>query len=617
MATSLSDLVTGKRRADPMVGLARAALGQGLGMGWGDEAEAWLRSKLGSEDYATNVKRIRDEYAQYSKESPFISGAAEFAGGVAPGVALMLVPGGQGVGATQIARSTGATMARMGGLGALSGAISGAGNATEGDRLGGAAAGAALGGTFGAAVPLATKGGGAAVQWLRERIAPSDAFITQRAAGKLNTALQRSEPPLKPIDIQRQLISDQRLGVPSVLANTSKPVASLTEVVAQRSGKGANKIEDTLEAQMLGARERITQQTQKQLNPGNYYDDLAELEKQMKDRAGPAYAKAYEHGEVKSPEVKKFLELPQFKKATEEVQDLLALEGKTADFSKPTVENLDYIKRGLDSLIEKETDSVTGKLTARGRVLADQKNKFLEKLDEAVPDYELARGVWGGGAQLRDAMDKGLKEFNSSNHEQVAKLMAKMAPEEREAYTTGVVRHLYGVINNSAQGGNKAKAIIGSPEMQQKLQPLFDSPSKYKLFEAALQRESQLYQQAGKILSGSPTARRTQMAAEFDGNSEAGQAIGQALTGGVKGSLIGMAMRAINGNAQMSEKTADKLADMLMSKNPNEVAAVVQLLEQQAKGAIPKAVRAGATEAGLTTGTVSAGWPAPIESDQE
>jgi len=26
---------------------ARAALGQGLAMGWGDEAEAWLRSKVG------------------------------------------------------------------------------------------------------------------------------------------------------------------------------------------------------------------------------------------------------------------------------------------------------------------------------------------------------------------------------------------------------------------------------------------------------------------------------------------------------------------------------------------------------------------------------------------
>ncbi len=33
--------------ADGTINAARAFLGQGLGMGWGDEAEAWLRSKLG------------------------------------------------------------------------------------------------------------------------------------------------------------------------------------------------------------------------------------------------------------------------------------------------------------------------------------------------------------------------------------------------------------------------------------------------------------------------------------------------------------------------------------------------------------------------------------------
>ena len=41
---TLSDLITGNRPVDPYVGAARAALGQGLGMGWGDEAEAWLRT---------------------------------------------------------------------------------------------------------------------------------------------------------------------------------------------------------------------------------------------------------------------------------------------------------------------------------------------------------------------------------------------------------------------------------------------------------------------------------------------------------------------------------------------------------------------------------------------
>ena len=79
---------------NPYVGAARAALGQGLGMGWGDEAEAWMRSKLGEDDYENLLKRIRSEYGAYSKEYPFTSGALEFAGGAVPGWRRCWCPGG-------------------------------------------------------------------------------------------------------------------------------------------------------------------------------------------------------------------------------------------------------------------------------------------------------------------------------------------------------------------------------------------------------------------------------------------------------------------------------------------------------------------------------------------
>ena len=101
---TLSDLVLGKKRpANKVVGGARAMLGQGLGMGWGDEGEAWLRSKLGEGKYEDLVQQIRDEYAQYSSENPFSSGALEFGGGMAPAVAMMLTPGGQPAAVTQTA----------------------------------------------------------------------------------------------------------------------------------------------------------------------------------------------------------------------------------------------------------------------------------------------------------------------------------------------------------------------------------------------------------------------------------------------------------------------------------------------------------------------------------
>jgi len=62
-------------RANLYVGAARAALGQGLMMGWGDEAEAWLKSKIGDGSYEQNLAKIHDEYGQYTKENPWTSGA--------------------------------------------------------------------------------------------------------------------------------------------------------------------------------------------------------------------------------------------------------------------------------------------------------------------------------------------------------------------------------------------------------------------------------------------------------------------------------------------------------------------------------------------------------------
>ena len=124
--------------ADYGKNLLRAGVGQGLGMGWGDEAEAWLRTKLGEGTYEGNLAKIRSEYGQFAKENPFTAGAAEFTGGAAPGLAMMLVPGMQTVGAGQVQRSTLGALARLGATGAATGAIAGAGSATEGQRLSGA-----------------------------------------------------------------------------------------------------------------------------------------------------------------------------------------------------------------------------------------------------------------------------------------------------------------------------------------------------------------------------------------------------------------------------------------------------------------------------------------------
>jgi len=581
-------------------------------MGWGDEAEAWLRAKSGEGSYEDLVKRIREEYGQYSKENPYTSGAAEFAGGAAPAVALMLAPGTKQAGATQLKRSTMGALGRLGLAGGATGVISGAGSATEGERGSGALTGGLIGTTLGLAIPPAMRAGTGASKWLRERLFPTDALVQRSATGKMAGAMQESG--MSPKEILRAMERDKSMGVPSVVANTNPALADLAEAVAQRTGAGARKVEKTLTEQKLGARERTQQQVTKGLKPGNYYDDLEQLQKDMKTRAGPAYEQAYAYGEVTDPEVLKFMKLPQFQQATNKARELLAAEGRELDMSKPTVEVLDQVKRGLDTLIEGQTDAVTGKTTSLGRVYAQKKNEFLSALDAAVPDYELARGIYKGGAELQDAMRKGINEFGRMDHEQVMKLVSGMSEGEKQAFRTGVARDLYDKIMKPSGNFNSAQRIIGSPEMQAKMQPLFDNPAQFNLFKNSLEREAQLFGQANKVLGGSPTGKRMQMRESLEDQPGVGEAMVQGAIGNWGTSLSNLTMNVLR-RGQMNEKTAAKLSDMLMSKDPHEVAAVVKLLEENAAQAAPKAVRASATEAGAVTGTATAFPSAPPTSE--
>lgn len=612
--------------ANPYVGAARAAFGQGLGLGWGDEAEAWLRSKLaGSKGYETELAKINQEYAQYSKENPFVAPALEFTGGAAPALAAMLATPVTGGAAAPLAVAGGArtvgALSRLAAnpyvrgtlVGGGTGAVSGAGSAQPDGRGAGAVVGGTVGTVVGGAAPVVIRGGGAAAKWLRDRVAPSEATVTKAAVGKVSRAI--NESGLTPQQIEQKILQDRARNIPSTMANADPALVDLAETVAQRSGPSGRLVEKKLGEQTAGARDRTYAQTRKAMQPGDYYNDLAKLETEMKTLSGPAYTQAYSYGEVTDPKVLRYLQLPQFKQALTKAEELLAAEGRELDMTKPTVEVLDQVKRGLDTLIEGQTDSLTGKTTSLGRVYTQTKNDFLKELDKAVPDYELARGIYGGGAELRDAMRKGMNDFKMLDHEQVIDMVGKMGVAEKDAFRTGVVRDIYSkIMDPSSANLNAAQRVIGSPEMQRKLQPLFDSPAKFDLFKSALERESQLFQQSNRILGGAATGRRTQARERFEEGPAVGAVVADAVSGGFFGSLTNMAARLAR-SATMTDEVAGKAAKLLMSSDPHEVAAAVKLIEQYDVKAAAGAKLLSKGEKGAIRGTMAAFPPSPIDTN--
>jgi hypothetical protein len=282
----------------------------------------------------------------------------------------------------------------------------------------------------------------------------------------------------------------------------------------------------------------------------------------------------------------------------------------------PDVRTLDFMKRALDAQINAGYASDNAAVKANAATLKEIRNELRDTLKENVPPYKKALSEYGGDMEVIDAMRSGIKDFDKLRSEQVIKMVDGMSSAEKDAFRTGVARRIYGQMFDTSQNRNAASNIINNVETVSKLQPLFDDPAYFRLFQTAMERESQLYQQANKILGGSPTAKRQAMSAALDEGPGVGEAVANAVTGGFWPSLTSMAARVAR-SSTITPQVADKLSDMLMSKNPAEVASVVKFLEQYERGLAPKAVKDTAVERGAVMGGTATVWPAPqVEAGQ-
>lgn len=640
---------------NPFLSGTRAALGQGAMMGWGDEAEAWLRSKLGQGSYEDVLKKIRSEYGKFAEEAPIISGALEFGGGVVPGVLATLIPGMQPVGAAQLAAGTGSALSRLaarpivktGAVGAATGAVAGAGSAVEGEKTSGAVSGGTIGAGIGAATPVALRAAGAGRSWLMDRMFPSSAKAQERATEKMTRAMGESN--LTPQQIEAKMVQDRALGVPSVVANVDPALADLAEAVAQRTGRGTRRVQETMGRQQAGARDRAYQQVRSRLQPGQYYDEEESLLQDLRTKSGPAYQRAYAVGEVDDPQIMSLLDLPQYKNAWNTARSIAEADAAAAqarairagqpfdpnqyklrdvyEFIRdangnitgvqstgqvPDVRTLDYMKRAMDAQITAGYKSDNAATIASARSMKDLRDALRDRTKELVPEYEDALKVYKGDADILETLQSGYKNFGKLDPEQVSKMVGAMSPAEKEAFRTGAARYIYGRIEKRSGNFNAAE-MLTAPEMQKKLAPLFDSPAHFNLFQAAVARESQMFKEASKILGGSQTSKREGMREAFDEGDDVTQAAAQAITGGWMSSLTGLSIKSLYRKTTMSEEMADKLAKMLMSKDPAEVATVVKLLEDYAQRTAPQAAAATRREMGVTSATTSSFFPPPTE----
>ena len=646
-----------------MANLGRA-VGQGLGLGFGDEAIARVRAKMENRPYEDVVAEEREAYQRFQEKNPFTALGTELVSGAIPTVGMAMIPGagmpGSVMGAGRMGMAaqklsqympkfmTG-SMGKAAGTSAATGAVAGAGSAVEGERGSGALEGGATGAVLGPTVAKGIQLVGQGAKAVKNAIRPSGSAVEQRATNKVLEAMGRDE--MDPTALRDRMLADKKLGVQSTIMDATPSLSTLGEAVVTRPGPGRKILGQGLNDRLEGGREAAASRALKDVGKGvDYTAQEDTLIGRLRANANNMYDRAYAHGAVDDPRIMKVLEDDTFKKAFAEAKAIANKEARAAELrgedpsryklkdlyeldpadntfrftgtQLPDVRTLDYVKRGIDALIDKGYRG-EGMSKAEANALKDLKKAYVSAIDDNVPEYAAARAKYAGDIEVLDALRLGRTDYLSPKMlpAEAKKLVDSMSDAERDALRAGVAQSLLTKVMDSPQQINAAQRIIGAPATRKRLEALFQDPNEYKVFEAALQRESELFRNAQDIVRGSRTANKTEALKDLKAGNGIFDIAGEAvdIAAGSPGSVIGRVLKYLQARTSLDEKTAGEVAKMLKSGTTQEVDDTLKRLESSGTKFV-KDKAASARNLRTMSGAVGAAAPttqraAPVAED--
>ncbi len=377
-------------------------------------------------------------------------------------------------------------------------------------------------------------------------------------------------------------------------------VTTLAKGAAQYS-KGLENTDKYFNQQIADAPERLKKAIADNISGvENYHATAEDLLKVGMAKASPSYKKAFATGKpITNDRINEFLSQPELQTGIQKglkIQRLEAVaEGKTFNpkdyaitgFNEagdpiigqvPNMRLLDAGKRGLDAMIQEQTDSVTGKVTELGRALIKTKQSYVNELKKANPFYDKALKDSGDYFDINNAMRSG-RDFMKTDSELIKKNFAKMSMAEKDAYKTGVGKQLRDIIDKGNEGVNPYNRVFGSNEQQKRLATIL-SPKEYINLSNSLKAENDLFKMRNEVRGGSPTTSKAIAAMEIAGGGA--ELFDTLTTGGIKsqgiGVIKGMIRRAFSG---LNDKTADAVSKLIYEENPKNK---LQMINEMTKG---------------------------------
>lgn len=326
----------------------------------------------------------------------------------------------------------------------------------------------------------------------------------------------------------------REMGKPMMLTDVFQGgVQRLAGRMARAPGESSEIMTGALRGRNAGSVERLTGDVNAAFGAEGAYDANQALMAARKTAAKPEYDKAYDHPPINpdhmAPDgaIGAYLNRPSVKAgmanarkiAAEEGVDLTTLgidltaEGEPVLVRVPTWKTLDYIKRGIDNVVEQYRDPTTGKLVldTYGRVADITRHDFVHTLRDLNPEYAKALDAWGGPSRSMDALQVGIDALKRSPEQNAARL-AEMSENDREFARLGIGQTLRDIANKrgplAGEFDRVAGTQYGSTSTREQLRPFFRNEKDYQTFVDSVTMENTMPRTTNKILGGSQTAER-------------------------------------------------------------------------------------------------------------
>lgn len=588
----------------PRAEAARSAV-QGATFGFGEELEAALRTgAISGQQYEEMRNRLRAQQQAFQKEYPVAGGVTEFGGALAAPLGAYKALGRAGPVVQEAI--TGTTLpgqvARGAAVGGATGALTGAGTATE-DVSGKALETGVFGAAVGGVVPVAIQGAGKVI---RNVLTASGIGDQPGAASKMIANALKKEN--LSVDEARELLAEmQRVGVPRpVIADLGKGLQDLAySAYVVPSGQKAATAR-FLESRMIDQPSDIVKGLVDRAGLGknvNGYEYLNFLAENQKSAASSKYPEAYSKN-VFAKDFRQFMDRPVFQEAYREAQKRASVYGDTlpdldiflSDRKVPT-QVMHQIKIGLDRIVERETDSVTNKVTGYGRDVATVRKEFNDLIKAKNPIYAKANAEFADNERIRSAFEAGQK-YQKLEYKQAYDQLKKMNDAEKEAFRLGMMADVNSRLE-SFKGGDFARQIFKSDKQKSLMRYAFTDEGQYRDFVKYVDALEGQTKTAKALMGGSQTGERL---ATSEGAAELGQLAQSYATRGLTGVAMDIARQGLARTKGISGETSAELQKRLFAVDPIEQRAILQELQRRTQGMRPIGNVPGAAALGTVTG---------------